>query len=466
MATATAVSSRIIDSYRKRTPGSARLARQAQAVFPDGVTHDARHLEPYGIYVTRAQGSRKWDVDDNEYVDYAGGHGALLLGHNHPQVTQAVAEQLQRGTHFGANHELEVRWGQLVQEMVPCAEKVRFVSSGTEATLLGMRLARAFTGRGKILRFIGHFHGWHDHAAFGVGSHFDGTPTPGVVDGVCENVVLAPAGDVESTQRLLEQHEIACVMIEPTGSSWGHVPVAPDFLHALRKLTLERKVLLFFDEVITGFRCSPGGAQQALNIKPDLCSLAKILAGGLPGGAIAGRADVLDLLNHDRSKQKGQEKVAHHGTFNANPLSAAAGIAALDIIRTTDACERANRFANELRRELNRILAEEGVDWVVYGTYSSFHIFTNPKHLSVTADDLVAAKLDYHAIKGGIRRDLVMKLRLAMMLFGVEIFVWPGGPTSAVHSERRPGTHVRSLRRRPAAIERGWGDRVGLVRRT
>jgi glutamate-1-semialdehyde 2,1-aminomutase len=434
MATAAAISSRIIDSYRKRTPGSARLARQAHAVFPDGVTHDARHLEPYGIYVTRAQGSRKWDVDDNEYVDYAGGHGALLLGHNHPQVTRAVEEQLQRGTHFGANHELEVRWGQLVQQMVPCAEKVRFVSSGTEATLLGMRLARAFTGSEKVLRFVGHFHGWHDHAAFGVGSHFDGTPTPGVLSGICENVVLAPAGDVQATQRLLNEHDIACVMIEPTGSSWGHVPVAPEFLHALRKMTLERNTLLFFDEVITGFRCSPGGAQQALGIKPDLCSLAKILAGGLPGGAIAGRADVLDVLNHDRSKQKGQEKVAHHGTFNANPLSAAAGIAALDIIRTTDACDRANHFADELRREMNRILAEEGVDWVVYGTYSSFHIFTNPKHLSVTPDDLVAGKLDYHGLKGGIRRDLVMKLRLAMMLFGVEIFVWPGGPTSAVHT--------------------------------
>jgi glutamate-1-semialdehyde 2,1-aminomutase len=434
MATATSTASRIIDSYRKRTPGSARLARQAQTIFPDGVTHDARHLEPYGIYVTRAQGSRKWDVDDNEYVDYAGGHGALLLGHNHPEVTAAVAEQLQRGTHFGANQELEIRWGQLVQKMVPCAEKVRFVSSGTEATLLGMRLARAFTGRTKILRFVGHFHGWHDHAAFGVGSHFDGTPTPGIVPGIAENVVLAPAGDVEATRRLLDEHEIACVMIEPTGSSWGHVPVAPEFLHSLRTMTQQRGALLFFDEVITGFRCSPGGAQQALGIKPDLCSLAKIIAGGLPGGAIAGRADVLEVLNHDRQKQRGQERVAHHGTFNANPLSAAAGIAALEIIRTTDACERANRFADDLRREMNRILDEEGIDWVVYGTFSSFHVFTNPNHQAVTADDLVAGKLDYHAIKGGVRRDLVMKLRLAMMLYGVEIFVWPGGPTSAVHT--------------------------------
>jgi glutamate-1-semialdehyde 2,1-aminomutase len=435
MSIATVASSRIVDAYRRRTPTSAKLAAAAKTVFPDGVTHDARYLEPYGIYVKRAAGSRKWDVDDNEYIDYAGGHGALLLGHNPPEVVEAVQKQLALGTHFGANHELEIRWGELVKKIVPCAERVRFTSSGTEATLLGMRLARAFTGKQKMLRFVGHFHGWHDHAAFGVGSHFDGTPTPGVVDGIAQNVVLVPAGDVEATRRTLDEHkDIAMAIIEPTGSSWGHVPVAPSFMHELRKLTSERGVLLFFDEVITGFRCAPGGAQQALGIKPDLTSLAKILAGGLPGGALVGRQDVLDSLNTTVSAQIGREKISHHGTYNANPLSAAAGIAMLEIVANTDACERANRYGEELRRGMNRVAVDEGVNWVVYGTYSSFHIFTNPKGLNVTREEIESGKLDYHAIKGGIRKEVVMRLRQAMMLHGVEIFVWPGGPTSAVHT--------------------------------
>ncbi|RIK74514.1 MAG: aspartate aminotransferase family protein [Planctomycetota bacterium] len=435
MSTATVASSRIVDAYRRRTPTSAKLAAAAKNVFPDGVTHDARYLEPYGIYVQRAAGSRKWDVDDNEYVDYAGGHGALLLGHNPPEVVEAVQKQLHLGTHYGANHELEIRWGELVKKLVPCAERVRFTSSGTEATLLGMRLARAFTGKPKMLRFVGHFHGWHDHAAFGVGSHFDGTPTPGVVDGIAQNVVLVPAGDVEATRRALDEHkDIGMAIIEPTGSSWGHVPVAPSFLHELRRLTAERGVLLFFDEVITGFRCSPGGAQQALGIKPDLTTLAKILAGGLPGGALVGRQDIMDALNTTASAQAGREKIAHHGTYNANPLSAAAGVAMLELVANTDACERANRYAEQLRTEMNRVLADDGVNWVVYGTYSSFHIFTNPKGLSVTPEEIVAGKLDYHAIKGGVRKEVVMRLRQAMMLHGVEIFVWPGGPTSAVHT--------------------------------
>ena len=191
----------LIDAYRRRTPTSARLYQRAQSVFPSGVTHDGRFLEPYPMYVARAAGSRKWDVDGNEYVDYSGGHGALLLGHNHPTVVEATQRQLPRGTHYGACHELEIRWGELVQQLVPSAELVRFTNSGTEATLLALRLARAFTGRPKILRFAGHFHGWHDHMAFGVGSHFDGTPTPGVLSEVAANVVLAPPGDLEATPR-------------------------------------------------------------------------------------------------------------------------------------------------------------------------------------------------------------------------------------------------------------------------
>ena len=278
----------IIDAYRRHTSKSAGLYERAQHVFPSGVTHDGRFLEPYPIYVERAAGSRKWDVDGNEYVDYAGGHGALLLGHNHPTVIDAIARQLPRGTHYGSGHELEIRWGELVQQLIPSAELVRFTNSGTEATLLALRLARAFTKRPKILRFAGHFHGWHDHMAFGVGSHFDGTPTPGVLTEVAENVVLAPPGDIDATRQILSGHDdIAAIILEPTGASWGQVPIAQSFIEALAELARAQGVLLIFDEVISGFRCSPGGAQAYYHVKPDLTTLAKILAGGLPGGALS-----------------------------------------------------------------------------------------------------------------------------------------------------------------------------------
>lgn len=403
-------------------------------MFPSGVTHDGRYLQPYPIFVERAAGSHKWDVDGNEYVDYAGGHGALLLGHNHPQVVAAVREQLARGTHYGACSELELRWGQSVQRLMPSVERVRFTSSGTEATLLALRLARAFTGRQKVMHFMGHFHGWHDHVAFGVSNHFDGTPTPGVLSEVASAVVMAPPGDVAATRKLMEQHEIAAVIIEPTGASWGQVPVLPEFLQALRDMTQERGAVLIFDEVISGFRCGPGGAQGVYNMRPDLTTMAKIVAGGFPGGAIGGRRDIMEGLSFT-DPATGREKIPHQGTFNANPISAVAGITTLQIVGSTDACQRANDYAAELREALHRVLQDERLKWVVYGSFSGFHFFTNPEQLPLTAADIESGKYDYRTLKGRNPPQLITKLRLGMMVQGVELFSWPGGPTSAAHTQ-------------------------------
>jgi glutamate-1-semialdehyde 2,1-aminomutase len=426
----------ILDLFRARTPRSAELAATARDLLPGGVVHDARLLEPYGIYVARAQGARKWDVDHNEYVDYSGGHGAMLLGHNHPAVVAAVRQQLERGTHYGACHELELRWAETIRHLMPAAERVRFTSSGTEATLLALRLARAATGRTKILRFAGHFHGWHDHVASAYGSHFDGSPTPGVLPAVAEQMVVAPPGDSAVLEATLAAHDdIAAAIIEPTGASWGQVPLDPEFLFALRSATSKRGIVLIFDEVISGFRCSPGGAQGVLGIRPDLTTLAKIVAGGLPGAAVAGRTDLMEELDPVAAKALGREKISHHGTFNANPLSAAAGIAALEIIATTDACERASEYAEQLRNALNDVLAMEQVDWSVYGTFSGFHIFTNPERLPVRPHEIDACRYDYKVLKAR-RPEVITALRLGMLAHGVELFSWPGGPTSMVHADR------------------------------
>src|SRR5690242_7968575 len=300
--------STIVSAYRERTPQSERLAAEAQRLLPSGITHDSRHCEPYGIYVERAAASRKWDVDGNEYVDYFGGHGALLLGHNHPAVLAAVQEALAQGTHFGANHRAELRWAELVTTLVPSAEKVRFTSSGTEATLMALRLARAFTGKSKLVRFLTHFHGWHDHMTAGHSSHFDGTPTSGVVAGITDNTILLPPGDIAALREAFARHhDIAAAILEPTGSGFGTVPHAPSFLEALREETRKSGAILIFDEVVTGFRVSPGGAQRHYGILPDLTALAKILAGGLPGGAVAGRRDILDELDFKASEAKRRE---------------------------------------------------------------------------------------------------------------------------------------------------------------
>ena len=181
-----ATNSAIVTDYRARTSGSGALFERARKVLPSGITHDARYLDPYSIHVAKAKGPRKWDVDGNEYVDYFGGHGAMLLGHSHPAVIEAVKRQMELGTHYGSSHELEVRWAELVCELMPCAEKVRFTASGTEASHMAIRLARAYTGKDKIVRFIGHFHGWHDNVRRAPPRTMTAATTPGVPQGVAD----------------------------------------------------------------------------------------------------------------------------------------------------------------------------------------------------------------------------------------------------------------------------------------
>ncbi|MFN4090401.1 MAG: aspartate aminotransferase family protein [Alphaproteobacteria bacterium] len=437
--------SKIVAAYRDRTPKSAALAERAGQLFPSGITHDGRYQLPYGIYVDHAAGARKWDVDGNEYVDYFGGHGALLLGHNHPEVMAAVHAAIDRGTHFGANHVGEVEWGEAVRRMVPSAERVRFTSSGTEATHMALRLARAFTGRRKVIRLRTHFHGWHDHMTSGMSNHFDGSATVGVLPGVADGVALVDPGDVVQVEAAMAAGDAAAMIFEPTGASFGMVPLPPGYLQAVRDLATSHGVVLIFDEVVTGFRVSPGGAQAEYGVTPDLTTLAKILAGGLPGGALVGRRDILDLLDFEATRAAGREKVQHQGTFNANPGSAAAGVATLRIIETTDACARANDYGAELRAGLNAVFAGAGIPWAAYGTFSGFHVFTNPKRRPLTPASFDPSALSFDELKG-FDADLVRKLRLALMVGGVDIQGRPGGVISAAHGADELSRTVAAFR--------------------
>jgi glutamate-1-semialdehyde 2,1-aminomutase len=436
MSATTARESLILGTYLERTPGSARRHEEARSLFPSGIVHDNRRTWPYGLYVTHAAGSRKWDVDGNEYVDYYGGHGSMLLGHQHPEVVAATRAQLDKGMHFAAGHDLMLQWGRLIQELMPSMERIRFTASGTEATHMAIRLARASTGKPKLLRFVKHFHGWHDHVAFGVKEHLDGTPTVGVLSDVADNVILVKPNDVAAVDRVLsERNDIAALIIEPIGASSGAIPTSPDVLKQLREVTRHRGVLLVFDEVVTGFRIAPGGAQGLYGVKPDLTTLAKIVAGGMPGGAVGGRKDILDWLDHEASSAAGRERIAHEGTHNAHPLSAAAGIATLKLIRDTDACERASATAARLRAGFNQILEDEGVPWSVYGEHSFFNFFTNPENRPLRPSTFDAARVPIEWFKGDKREDLLAKMRLGMLSQGIDLKGWRGGIVSAAHTE-------------------------------
>lgn len=435
----------LLKRYLERTKRSGQLAREAKTVLPSGVTHDSRHVLPHGLYIEHASGPRKWDVDGNEYVDYYGGHGALMLGHNDPDIRKAINAGLDRGTQFGAGHADEVAWARKIIDMVPSAERVRFTSSGTEATLMAVRLARAFTGRGKILRFPGHYHGWQDDMTTGYRSHFNGGAVSGVPAPVAANTMLADIRDIRGLQAIFKHaDDIAAVIFEPLGAATGQVPMDPVFIAELRDLTQQTGVLMIFDEVVTGFRVSAGGVQEKIGVTPDLTSLAKIVAGGLPGGAVAGRKDILDHLDFAASAAKDREKVYHPGTFNANPVSAAAGIATLSKLADGKLIAATDQQAATLRASLNDILADHRVPWAVYGQSSAFHLFMNPNQRTVDPRSFDPNSVEPSELTTKTA-ETVRALRLAMNVHGVDLSGWPGGLLSSTHGEQEHADTVAAF---------------------
>ena len=253
------------------------------------------------------------------------GHGALLTGHAPPDLVAAVQKQMGAGTHYGASHRLEIEWAKQIIDLIPSGERVRLTSSGTEATMMAIRLCRAFTGRSKLIKFEDHFHGWHDVVS---GASVPDSAVPaafGVARQTMETLYSLPPGDIAAVrQTLKDDSDVAAVIVEPTGAHYGQTPLPSSFLHELRQATQEAGVLLIFDEVVTGFRISAGGAQERYGVMPDLTTLAKIVAGGLPGGAVTGRADIMSVLDFRAEERATEGRVYHPGTFNGNPLSASA----------------------------------------------------------------------------------------------------------------------------------------------
>ncbi len=412
-----------IDSH----PGSQALYRRASTVLPSGVTHDARFLRPFPVYVERAEAARKWDVDGNQYVDYVMGHGALLLGHNHPVVMEAASKQLARGTHYGASQEWEVAWAEEVVRLVPSAEMVRFTSSGTEATLMALRLARSATGKPGVLKFENHFHGWHDYVVGG--SRYGGAAPPGIPEATLGTVaVVAPTMEAVE-EALAGRDDIGAVIVEAAGAGTGAVPLPEGFLKQLERMARERGIVLIMDEVVTGFRWAPGGVQQIEGIRPDLTALAKVLAGGFPGGAVAGAEGLMSQLAFPAPGTKGS-KVGHPGTYNANPLSAAAGTACLREVGDGEHQAIASATASRLRAGFNEELARRAIPGVVYGQKSDLHFRIGSGEVP-EARDYSPREVRLEAPMSG---ELIRLLTLAMLSRGVHLF-GNSGFVSAVHED-------------------------------
>jgi glutamate-1-semialdehyde 2,1-aminomutase len=422
-------------TFTSQRPGARELYARAQQLLAGGVGHDLRHNSIAPTYVDHALGSRKWDVDGNEYIDYGMGNGAMLVGHAHPLVLAAVREVIGRGLHFGNDHPAMIEWAQLIHDLVPSAEKIRFTSSGSEAAMLALRLARAFTGREQVLRLEGHFSGWHDAVGRGAAPPFDAPVSLGIPRDTVKLVVVVPADLARVEAELRDNRDIAALMIEPSGGSWGTVPLTIEFNHQLRALTEQYGVPLIYDEVITGFRYSPGGYQRLAGITPDLSVLGKVVTGGLPGAAVVGRTEIMSLFEYTGDPRHDRHgRVSHLGTFNANPLSTAAGVASLKLAADGRVQAEADRMADLLRTGMEQVLDDLGVAAYVYGDSSLFHIFMEEYPGSGAKSRAALHTLDAARLKG-IPGRVVAAFQRNLQVRGVDLLSYTGGVTSSAHTE-------------------------------
>jgi glutamate-1-semialdehyde 2,1-aminomutase len=421
--------------YQQEFAGSGAMWQRSRASIVGGITHDGRHIKPFPPYIVRADGAWKWDVDGHQLIDYAIGHGSLILGHNDPDITAAMEQQVSIGTHFSAGHEGEIRWAEKVIELVPSADLVRFTASGTESTLLAMRIARGYTQRDTILKFEGHFHGWQDYALKGEKPPFESTSVPGVPNQTLGTVAVLPANDIAMLEERLVQGDVAAVILEPSGASWATIPFREHFLTQVREITRKHGVLLIFDEVITGFRWAPGGAQQRFGVTPDLTTMAKIIAGGMPGGAVAGRRDVMEMMEFkDEAGWNSSRRVPQAGTYNANPLAAAAGYAALVKCADPGVQAHCDDLAAAVRTGINQVIANLDVPAFAWGESSVFHVALGESATNLEPTDLRSPEgVSTEFLKASGGSTLGMAFEIGMLLEGVHVF-HAGGLLSTRHT--------------------------------
>lgn len=414
---------------------SEQLFEQARKYLPAGASSNVRvHMhEPFPVIFKKGVGPKVWDVDGNSYIDYLMAYGALILGHKHPKIIAEIEQQLQQGIMFGTTTEREIELAKIIADAVPCAEMVTFANSGTEATMEAVRIARAVTGKDKLLKFEGHYHGHHDYVLFSVDSPspvsgLESSPAklpffPGIPDEVAKTILVAPWNNVAALERILKKNhnDVAAVITEPVMASQGVIPPEGDYLKQLRELTIKYDCLLIFDEVLTGFRIAKGGAQEFYGVKPDIACYAKALGGGAPIAAVAGRRDLMSQI--------GPGRIGFGGTYNAHPLSLAASKATLETLFKNDgeAFRRMADLGSKLKTELAETLSAAGYNVVVNAVGPMLSIyFTKLRKVSTYRQALQSSGEKFKRF-----RDEMLKHGVYMHPDGLERL-----SISAVHTER------------------------------
>jgi glutamate-1-semialdehyde 2,1-aminomutase len=373
---------------------SLRLYGLAKGLLPGGVSSPVRAISPCPFYTSRAEGPYLWDADGNRFIDYCLAYGPMILGHRHPAIEKAVIDQLKKGWLYGTPSELEVVMAERVSRLYPSMEMLRFVSTGTEATMAALRVARGATGRDKIIKIEGGFHGAHDSVLVKAGS---GATTLGIPDSkgvpadTAKNTLQVPYNDLEALERVLKgfSGQIAALIMEPVLGNIGPVLPKDGYLQTVRALTKEHDVLLIFDEVITGFRLSLGGAQKYYGVTPDLTTLGKIVGGGFPIGIFGGRRDLIEQVAPSGG-------IYQAGTFNGSPVSLAAGLATLDVMEKEKTLERLNAAGDEMRKALREIVEDLRLSYSVVGIASMIKVFFGPEPHNYT-EALKCDKVGYLA---------------------------------------------------------------------
>ena len=414
------------DTLHNLSP-SARLFDRAEQVMPGGVSHAFRYRQPHPFYVTRAEGAYKWDAEGRRYIDYKMGSASQMLGHCPPKVVEAVRRQMGEAIFTADCHELEVAWAEAICALYPAADMIRFVGSGTEATMLAIRVARAHSGRDKVLRIDGHYHGWHDHVMKGARPGIEGSPSLAVPEAISALMEVAPA-DLAVVEAALADPEIGAIIVEASGANYGAVPLPEGFLPGLREICDRLGRVLIFDEVITGFRWSPGGRQARDGVVPDLFTMAKVLTGGLPGGGLAGRREIMALLDPRQSKGGLSPPVLHQGTFNGCQIVAAGALAALEDLSTGAPQAHADRLAAAIRDGIGEIIDRRGIQGACYGESSTFHLYFG------ACENRSVAGLTPAQIRGTDKK-IIGALRDELAARGIDLMSAMSGVTSWAHSD-------------------------------
>jgi len=385
--------------FLMNTNNSKIIYEKAKKAIPGGVNSPVRAFQSvdkeYPIFIKSGNGSKLYDEDGNEYVDMIGSWGPMILGHNYPQVLEIVKKELENGTSFGLPTKKEVELAELVKSCFPSIEKLRLTTSGTEAAMASVRLARAFTGKNKIVKFEGCYHGHSDSLLVKAGSGlltFAHQDSNGITEGVVKDTITLPFGDFEKLKETLEsEKDIACVIIEPIPANMGLIETKKEYLEKIREITKKEKVVLIFDEVISGFRISLGGAQEVFGITPDLTVLGKIIGGGYPVGGFGGKKEIMDLISPVGN-------VYHAGTLSGNPISVAAGIETISILKkNTEIYENINTKTENLINQINELIKKYSIPASVNHFGSLFTIFFSKEKVD-TLEKAISSNDEFYSI--------------------------------------------------------------------